>query len=88
VIARVVLETTLHRMCKDNGIDVGKLDKMNADLAKKGVYNSVVQKRITALAAIENSAAHRKPEEFTKDDVSAMIRDVERFLTFNTIEPS
>ena len=53
---------------------------MNADLAKAGVYNSLMQKRITALAAIRNSAAHGKPNEFTRDDVSAMIRDVERFV--------
>ena len=33
----------------------------------------------TALAAIRNSAAHGKPNEFTRDDISAMIRDVERF---------
>jgi hypothetical protein len=88
VIAGVVLETAIRRMCQDHGIDVGKLDKMNADLAKAGIYNSVVQKRIIALAAVRNSAAHGKREEFTKDDVSAMIRDVERFLAFNTIEPS
>jgi len=88
VIAGVVLETTLRPMCQDHGISVGKLDKMNADLAKAGVYNSIVQKRITALAAIRNSAAHRKSDEFTKDDVSATIQDVERFLAFNTMEPS
>jgi hypothetical protein len=85
VIAGVVLETTLRRMCQDHGINLGKLDKMNADLAKAGVYNSVVQKRITALAAVRNSAAHGKPEEFTRDDVSTMIQDVERFLTFKEI---
>jgi hypothetical protein len=87
VIAGVVLETAIRRMCQDHGIDVGKLDKMNADLAKAGIYNSVVQKRITALAAVRNSAAHGK-QEFTKNDVSTMIRDVEQFLAFNTIEPS
>ena len=85
VIAGVVLETTLRRMCQDRTLSVGKLDKMNADLAKAGVYNSVTQKRITALAAVRNSAAHGKPEEFNKDDVSAMIRGVERFVAFNTI---
>jgi hypothetical protein len=88
VIAGTVLETTIRQMCLDKQIAIGKLDRMNADLAKAGVYNSLVQKRITALAAVRNSAAHGKPEEFTKDDVSAMIRDVERFVAFNTIDPS
>lgn len=80
VIAGVVLETTVRNLCTDHGIAHGKLDKMNSDLAKAGVYNSIQQKRITALAGIRNSAAHGKPEEFTKADVKGMIEDVERFL--------
>jgi hypothetical protein len=80
VIAGTVLETTLRQMCKDNQLAPGSLDRMNSDLAKAGVYIGLMQKRITALAAIRNSAAHGKPDEFTKDDVSAMIRDVERFV--------
>ena len=81
VISGVVLETTLRDLCTEEGIAHGKLDKMNADLAKAGKYNLLVQKRITALAGIRNSAAHGKPEEFTKDDVAAMIFDVERFVS-------
>lgn len=80
VIAGVVLETTLRDMCTTHGIPHGKLDKMNADLAKAGAYNTTQQKRITALAGIRNSAAHGKPEEFTPADVKGMIDDVERFL--------
>ncbi len=85
VIAGTVLETTLRQMCQDRGIPTGKLDKMNADLAKAGAYNSLVQKRITALAAIRNSAAHGKPQDFTSDDVAAMIRDVERFVATKVV---
>ncbi|RZI31152.1 DUF4145 domain-containing protein [Pseudomonas orientalis] len=80
VIAGVVLETTIRNLCTDRGIDHGKLDKMNADLAKAGAYNSIQQKRITAMAGIRNAAAHGKPEEFTAADVRGMIDDVERFL--------
>lgn len=81
VIAGVVLETTIRDMCTSREIDHGKLDKMNADLAKAGAYNATQQKRITALAGIRNSAAHGKPEEFTVADVKGMIDDIERFLT-------
>jgi hypothetical protein len=35
-IAGTVLETTLRQMCLDKQIAIGKLDKMNADLAKAG----------------------------------------------------
>ena len=53
---------------------------MNADLAKAGKYNKLMQKRITALADIRNSAAHGKVDEFTKQNVVNMIDEVEQFL--------
>ena len=71
VVAGVVLETGLREMCLDNSLEIGSLNKMNADLAKAGVYNRLVQKQITALAEIRNSAAHGQTEQFTKDDVRA-----------------
>ena len=84
VITGVVLETTLRQMCADNGIAIGKLDKMNADLAKAGVYNRLVQKQITALADIRNSAAHGNDTAFSPADVDNMIREVRRFITSGT----
>ncbi len=80
VIAGVVLETGIREICTQEEIAHGKLDKMNADLAKKGIYNKLEQKRITALADIRNSAAHGKESEFTKEDVQKMIRDIKDFL--------
>jgi hypothetical protein len=80
VIAGVVLETGIRELCDRHSIPHGKLDKMNADLAKAGVYNALQQKQITAMAAIRNSAAHGKPEEFKQQDVEDMIRDVGQFL--------
>lgn len=80
VIAGVVLETTVRNLCTDRGIDHGKLDKMNADLAKAGVYNLIQQKRITAIAGLRNAAAHGNVDEFKPSDVKGMIEDVERFL--------
>ena len=80
VVAGIVLETGIREICTREDIAHGKLDKMNADLAKKGIYNKLQQKRITALADIRNSAAHGKEGEFNKDDVQKMIRDIEDFL--------
>ena len=80
VIAGVVLETALRELCDKENIPHGKLDKMNADLAKAGKYNKLMQKRITALADIRNSAAHGKVDEFTKQNVVNMIDEVEQFL--------
>jgi hypothetical protein len=53
-----VLEAGIRDLCVQNEVPPGALGKMNDELAKKGVYNNLVQKRITALAAIRNSAAH------------------------------
>ncbi|OAI00165.1 hypothetical protein A1353_19685 [Methylomonas methanica] len=81
VIAGTVLETTLRNLCDANGIPHGKLDKMNADLAKAGVHSVLIQKQITAIAGIRNSAAHGKSTEFTAEDVRRMIDDINRYVT-------
>ncbi|WP_036299914.1 hypothetical protein [Methylotenera sp. L2L1] len=80
VICGVVLETNLRGLCEARSLATGKLDKMNADLAKDGQYNSLVQKRITALAAIRNSAAHGKSAEFDAANVRSMIEEVEKLV--------
>jgi hypothetical protein len=80
VICGTVLETNLRTLCDAQSLSPGKLDKMNSDLAKAGQYNSLVQKRITALAGIRNSAAHGKIAEFSAQDVHSMIEDVERLV--------
>lgn len=81
IIAGIILETKLRELIIENQLEPGKLDKMNADLARKGIYNSVLQKQITAIAAIRNSAAHGKYEDFTKDQVKNMIDQVINLLT-------
>ncbi|WP_122435043.1 DUF4145 domain-containing protein [Pseudomonas viridiflava] len=81
VIAGVVLETALRDLCTACGIDHGSMNRMNDDLSKAGAYNANQKKQIVSLAAIRNSAAHGKPEEFTQDQVRGMIADVQRFLT-------
>lgn len=79
VVAGVVLETTLRTLCDRHAISHGKLDKMNTELAKAGQYNALVQKRITAIAAVRNSAAHGKANDFQRADVESMINEIERF---------
>ena len=83
VISRVVLETGVRQLCTDNGIGHGKLDKMNADLAKAGVYNSLTQKQVTSHAAVGNAAAHGKTSEYTSTDVQHMIQGIRSFLAIH-----
>lgn len=80
VIAGVALETTLKDLCSRNSISHAKLDKMNSDLAKAGVYNKGMQKQITAWADRRNSAAHGDWTSYTDSDVNDMINGVTRVI--------
>lgn len=81
VIAGVVLETNLRRMCADNSIVPASLNRMNDDLTKAGVYSLLVKKQIIAWADIRNNAAHGRPNAFDESDVSDMIAKVSDFIT-------
>jgi len=49
-------------------------------LAKKGIYNKLVQKQITAFGDVRNNADHGKFDQFINEDVSAMLKFCQRFL--------
>jgi hypothetical protein len=83
VVVGSVLEDGLRKLCTRHEVPLSgkpKLNTMNADLAKQGVYNKLKQKRITALADIRNKAAHGEWDEFTKSDVEDMLRGVRQFM--------
>ena len=83
VVIGCVLEDGLRKLCHSNSIPIAdkpKLDKMNADLSKAGIYNKLTQKKITAIADLRNKAAHGQWDQFNKDDVEDMIRSVRRFM--------
>lgn len=83
VIAGCVLEDGLRKLCYRNSISLPAkttIDPMNVELAKTGIYNKLIQKKITALADLRNKAAHGEWTEFTEKDVEDMIRDVRRFM--------
>jgi hypothetical protein len=86
VVAGSVLEDGLRKLCEANFIsmpDKPKLDWMNNELAKKSLYSKLVQKKITAIADLRNSAAHGKWDEFDASDVESMLRDVRDIMTKN-----
>jgi len=83
VIAGIVLEEGLRRLCQQNNVSVPTrpmIGQMNDELAKTGLYNNVVKLRISALAAIRNQAAHGQWKEFTVKDVEQMIDWVRIFM--------
>lgn len=82
VIAGTVLETTLRELCTQhpNLQPVEKLNSMNDDLAREGVYNKMRADQVRAWAKIRNSAAHGKPGEFEDGDVTRMIDGIRDFV--------
>ena len=83
VVAGCVLEDGLRKLCDKHGITLAskpKMDSMNADLAKAGVFSKLVQKRLTTLADLRNKAAHGEWNEFSSDDVKEMVVAVRRFM--------
>lgn len=83
VIAGSVLEDSLRKMCEKASIILSekpKLDSMNTELSKNGVYDKLVQKKITAIADLRNKAAHGEWDKFVKEDVEEMIVSMRNFL--------
>jgi hypothetical protein len=89
VLAGVVLEKCLRLMCEQlspaepTTLNNGKpltLNPLIEALRKRGAFNELMAKHLRAWADIRNSAAHGRCEEFTTEQVKAMIRGVELFL--------
>lgn len=83
VIAGGVLEDGLRKLCLRQSISLPAkptIDPMNVELVKTGIYNTLEQKRITALADLRNKAAHGKWAEFSEKDVEMMISQVRAFM--------
>lgn len=84
VIAGAVLEDGLRRLCSLREFELNQrptLGPMNDALARAGVYSSLVQKQITALADLRNKAAHGKNNEFGSNDVELMLSQVRDILS-------
>lgn len=80
IIAGVALETAIKELCTRKGIILSKLDTMNSELARAGVYNKSMQKLITAWAGLRNDGAHGNWGAYTKEQVEQMLAGVNSFI--------
>ena len=80
ILCRVALEVALKELCDRKAIPHGKLEKMNTDLCKVGVYNMAKQKQITAWAEIGNKAAHGHWSQYTQNDAQLMLDGVQALV--------
>lgn len=88
VILGAVLEDSLRKLSEKNGITTtqasGKplmIDSLNIALAKKGIYNSLVQKSVTTWANLRNDAAHGHFDKYDAGQVKQMLLFVQKFCT-------
>ncbi len=82
-LAGAILEDGLRKLCDLKGISYPtktKIDALNADLARAGVYDKLIQKQITALADVRNKADHGEFDKFKPEDTEHMVTWVKRFL--------
>lgn len=90
-----VLEEHLKQLCNKNGIDTTiikdgknlnmKADRLNNDLAKKGIYNKLDQKNVTAMLDLRNKAAHGNYSKYDTNQVRLMYQSVFDFITRNPL---
>ncbi len=75
VIAGVVFEDTLRRICRRLNIDEKdtKLDALISDLANRGELSAVKAKRARVAAHVRTKASHAQWDEFEANDVQATI---------------
>ena len=95
VMAGSVLEEHLRQLCQKHGISTEitkqgrpqpkKADALNADLAKKEVYNRLDQKNVTAWLDLRNKAAHGKYQEYTEEQVALMLQSLSDFMVRVTL---
>lgn len=85
VIIGGVLEEHLRKLCVKNSITTTvddqpkKADLMNSELAKKGVYNKLDQKSVTAWLDLRNKAAHARYTEYTQEQVQVALLGIRDF---------
>lgn len=89
VLIGAVLEKTLRSLCENASPKIGtvnangrakKMSAMIVDLKKAGVINEIRSRQLETWNAIRNSAAHGKLDEFTKEQVTAMLQGVQDFM--------
>lgn len=85
-----VLEEHLRQLCIRNAIDTHdlkdektiprKVDRLNAELAKAGVYTALDAKQITAWLGLRNSAAHGEYSAYSREQVQNLASGVLNFI--------
>jgi hypothetical protein len=82
ILAGDALENTLRQLCVAHSVAVpgrATVDGMNAELARKGVYDPAVEQRLSVAASLSDKANCGLWSELSKDDVEMMLAEVRAF---------
>ena len=90
VVIGSVLEEHLRQLCIRNTIDISddkdgkviprKADRLNSELAKKGIYTILDQKQVTAWLDLRNNAAHGNYTSYTVEQVKNFLTGATEFM--------
>jgi uncharacterized protein (UPF0332 family) len=84
-LAGAILEDTLRALCDKHSVpynaNKSSLEALNVELGKAGVYDRLIQKRITAESDLRNNADHGHFDKVKQADVEEMLRWIRRFIS-------
>lgn len=82
VIAGVVFEDTVRRVCRKHSISESgeKLDELISQLAKSNVFSTTKAKRARAAADVRNKATHAQWDEFDDNDLKTTVEFTEEMI--------
>lgn len=82
VIAGVVFEDTVRRVCRKHSISERgeKLDNLISQLAKSNVFSTTKAKRARAAADVRNKATHAQWDEFDDNDLKTTVEFTEEMI--------
>jgi hypothetical protein len=81
VLARVVLEDALKRLGREESVDEKlSASRINDELKRIGRYAQPQWRLVQAWLDTGNAAAHGKFYEYSQDNVTKLVEDIERFL--------
>jgi hypothetical protein len=83
ILAGHVLKDTMRKLCQQNDVLLPRkatVETMNAELARKGIYDEVLQDRLHWMAELCEQARLGLWSEFSPADVESMLHQMREFV--------
>lgn len=80
IMAGDALEEVLRQLCSENSVSASSVDAMIAELARMGVYDSLVEQQLSECTILYEKAVTGLWSEVSKKDVESMLCDLRAFV--------